>query len=298
MLSVQSISKSYLKGKNLLKALTDVSIDINEGDTCALLGPNGSGKSTLIKSVLGLLEVDDGSVFISGLPIANKIVNQNLGAIVEGQKSINERLTAIENARYFSVLRSGKFDVDYFHKLADCLDLKHSNKPVRFLSTGNKQKVSIISALIHKPSFVILDEPTLGMDNQCVESLKHLLKELTSSQGVTLLITSHDLYFVEKICDKLICLVNGEIKYQGQMREFISSKYQFLIKLPINNELTSLLKEQNVEIKVDANQIEVFIENLDSLIKIMELLKALNISEKHISISDFDLRTQYMELIK
>ena len=200
-IEVNNLSKEYKVANKSIFALRDVSLNIGKGEIVGVLGPNGSGKSTLIKVLLSIIIVDDAELRFHCKQIDSRANDKeylrHIGAIIEGNKEMMERLSAYESAKYYCRLRNVKFEADYFKYLANILFLTEYDKQSRYLSTGNKQKAALINAMIHKPTLILLDEPTLGMDVNCLSALERLIKTLSHDRGVTFVITSHDLNFIE-----------------------------------------------------------------------------------------------------
>lgn len=212
MISISDLHKKY--GKN--KVLTGVDLEIANGGIYAILGPNGSGKTTLIKSVLGMVIPDSGdiSVFdnnikgkwkyrreINYLPqIANFPNNLSVKELI--QMIIDLRQKPSEQEQLISLL-----------ELAPFLDKKLST-----LSGGTKQKVNIVLAFMFDSPLMILDEPTTGLDPASLIQLKELIQN-EKARGKTLLITSHIMQFVEEVADEIVYLLEGNIYFQGSIKE-------------------------------------------------------------------------------
>jgi len=212
MIRISDLHKKY--GKN--KVLTGVDLEIEKGGIYAVLGPNGSGKTTLIKSVLGMVVPDSGdiSVFdcavkgswkyrreINYLPqIANFPNNLSVKELIQMIKDLRQKPSGEE--QLISLLELNPF-----------LDKKLSN-----LSGGTKQKVNIVLAFMFDSPLLILDEPTTGLDPASLIQLKELIQQ-EKAKGKTLLITSHIMQFVEEVADSIVYLLEGDIYFQGSIKE-------------------------------------------------------------------------------
>jgi len=212
MLEIKELSKSFGK----LKVLNAISINSIKGGIFAILGPNGSGKTTLIKSILGMVIPDGGSIKINNkdvigqwayrdqityMPqIANFPPNLKVSELIELIKDIRaEKTNEVELIKLFG--------------LSPFLDKKFAT-----LSGGTKQKVNIVLAFMFETPIIILDEPTTGLDPVALIHLKDLIKE-KKKQGKTILITSHIMGFVEELSDTIVFLLEGEIYFNGSLRE-------------------------------------------------------------------------------
>src|ERR1700737_1779541 len=159
MIEVESLTKSY-GGK---RGIADVSFQVEEGEVFGFLGPNGAGKTTTIRLLMALLHPDAGSARISGLDCWRKSVEiKGLTGYVPGEPALDPNLTGGQILEYFAHLRGG-VDEPYLKQLIQRLDL-HTSRKFRQYSTGNKRKVVLIQAFMHKPRVLILDEPTSGLD--------------------------------------------------------------------------------------------------------------------------------------
>lgn len=215
-ISVQNLSKQYGEGDGAVTALSDVSFDVEEGSVVGILGPNGAGKTTLIKSVLNLVTPTSGSVEIFGTDVAanrSEIYNR-MGAMFEGARNVYWRLTVRQNLNFFARLEGDNPDrrAERFDMLLESLDLKQkANEKVRNLSRGQKQKVAIATILSKNKDLVFLDEPTLGLDVESSLELRRELDRLVDDQGMTVVLTSHDMDVIEDLCDRVIIIEDGTV---------------------------------------------------------------------------------------
>ena len=210
MIQVENLHKRY--GKN--EVLKGVDLSISKGGIYAVLGPNGSGKTTLIKSVLGMVIPDEGTIRISGMPIRKKWkYREEINYLPQianfpGNIKVRELISMIND------LRQKPGDESYFVSL---FELKpFLDKKLNTLSGGTRQKVNLVLALMFDSPVLILDEPTSGLDPASLIALKdHIQKE--KQAGKTFLITTHIMQFVEEIADQVIYLLEGKIYYSGTL---------------------------------------------------------------------------------
>ena len=227
MISVQNISKKY----GSITALDDVSFDIEPGEIVGLLGPNGAGKSTAIKIITGFLHPDAGKVEIDGQDVLADLhaVQAKIGYLSENtplypELSVQAYLTMIAELRD---VPSAEFirllsDAVYGTGLKDYL-----TRPIASLSKGLRQRLGLAQAILHKPPFLILDEPTVGLDPTQIVEIRALIKLLARES--TILFSSHILSEVEAICDRVIIIINGEVKADQSLRDLSMSNNATLV---------------------------------------------------------------------
>jgi len=230
LLSLQQASKRYRRNAQTIQALQDFDLEVAPGEIVGLLGPNGSGKTTLIKVITGLCGADQGSLRWRDQPTQSAGQPgphlREMGVLLEGRGAVYERLSTWENARYYCALREARFDADEFGRLAGLLAVADIKAPVRQLSTGNKLRAALLGALIHRPSLVLLDEPTLGLDLEGVERLQAVLRQ-GAAQGQAFILSSHDLHFIERLCPRIVCIHEGEKRFDGLRSDFVQQEYVY-----------------------------------------------------------------------
>lgn len=214
--SVAGIHKRFGDEEAGITAVDDVSFSIETGAIVGLLGPNGAGKTTLIKSILGMVLPDEGTVRIRGIDVATdpRRAYAHVDAMLEGARNDYWRLTVRENLRYFATISGVNPDsvADRHDRLLEQLELtEKADVPVRDLSRGMKQKVSLASVLAGGAEVVFLDEPTLGLDVESSRTLQRELRRLAEEEGLTVVLSSHDMDVVETVCDRVLIMADGEI---------------------------------------------------------------------------------------
>jgi len=215
-LAVEGVSKRFGEGDESVLAVDDVSLTVERGSIVGLLGPNGAGKTTLIKCALGIVLPDSGSVRVFGADVADgrRAAYADVDAMLEGARNDYWRLTVRENLRYFATIAGVDPDsVRARHdRLLDRLELtEKADTPVRELSRGMKQKVSLASVLAGGAELVFLDEPTLGLDVESSRTLRRELRRLAREEGLTIVLSSHDMDVIEDVCDRVVMMANGRI---------------------------------------------------------------------------------------
>lgn len=197
------------------KALAGVSLEVRRGQSIAIVGPNGSGKSTLFKTIVGLIEPSLGQVRLLGHPLPGE-GNTGLdrtGILLEGRANLYERLSIQENCDYACRLRGKRVDRPYVQALADRLGLTALQRPVRRLSTGNRQRAALLCAVAHRPDLIMLDEPTLGLDAEGIQALQVLLMD-EQQRGASVITISHDAGFVAATAERVVGMDAGRRAFE------------------------------------------------------------------------------------
>jgi ABC-2 type transport system ATP-binding protein len=212
------VSKRYSD----VTAVEHLDLDVKKGEILGLLGPNGSGKSTTLKMILGLVKADNGSITVLGDNVAANplAVKKQLGYVPESPR-IYEFLTGLEfldfaGDIYGMTLQEKKKRIDEFLK---ALGLEgREGDMISAYSEGMKQKIIIISAIMHKPSLLIMDEPITSLDPKSARIVKDLLRQL-ASQGVTTIMSTHVLEIAEAMCDRIAIMHEGKLLELGTMND-------------------------------------------------------------------------------
>ncbi len=222
---VEKLEKTYVikrgwfrRRVERIKALRGVSFRVKRGEVYGLLGPNGAGKTTTIKIVSTLLLPDSGSASVLGYDVISEAqrVREVIGVSLSVERGFFWKLTGYENLKYFGLLRglSGDYLEKRINYVMDLVGLKKLGGDEKFFeeySLGMKARLSIARALLHDPEVVILDEPTLGLDPPSARTIRELLVKLAREEGKTILITSHNMFEVEMICDRIAIINEGRI---------------------------------------------------------------------------------------
>lgn len=227
ILECQNLCKSFGK-KQILK---DVSFEIDEGDILAFIGPNGSGKTTTIKLILGLQNIDSGSVKINGYDVEKDFVKsiEKVGAIVENPDTYMY-LSGWQNLKLVANLYKGVTDDD-LKAIVQTVGLENRiHDKVSKYSLGMRQRLGIARALINKPNLLVLDEPTNGLDPEGIKDLRILLKGL-AKEGMGILISSHNLAELESFCNKVLIIDNGVILEKSEVKKFKDNDNKYLFKV-------------------------------------------------------------------
>lgn len=214
MLEIKGLTKKY---KNADKnAIEDINLTIENGDIYGFIGPNGAGKSTTIKCLVGIHSFEKGSIMLDGLSIKdNPIEFKHQISYVPDNPDLYEFLTGMEYINFVSNVYDEDVSKEDIINLAKKFNLENNLlEPIRTYSHGMKQKIALIGALIHKPKLIVLDEPFVGLDPKAAFDLKEIIKELCQN-GMMVFFSSHALEVVEKFCNKIAIIKNGQIVSSG-----------------------------------------------------------------------------------
>lgn len=213
IIEVEKLTKSYGKTRGII----DVSLQVPEGEVFGFLGPNGAGKTTTIRILMALIRADSGTARITGLDCWDQsIAVKRLVGYVPGEPSLDPNLTGGQILEFFAHLRGG-VDQAYLKQLVRRLDLDTSRK-FRQYSTGNKRKVVLIQAFMHRPRVLILDEPTSGLDPLNQQEFDSMVLE-ARDEGRTVFLSSHVLSEVEKTCTRVGIIREGRLVRVGGVAE-------------------------------------------------------------------------------
>jgi ABC-2 type transport system ATP-binding protein len=216
VVEVRDLRKTYGDGEDAVTAVDGVSFDVGAGEAVGLLGPNGAGKTTTIKALLGLVIASSGTARVAGVDVQETPADayRHVGAMLEGARNVYWRLTVRENLQFFAAL-SGQRPAavrDRHDRLLEQFDLaEKADTAVRELSRGQKQKVSLACTLARGADVAFLDEPTLGLDVESSMELRRELRRLVDDEGISVVVSSHDMDVIEAVCDRVIIMSDGGI---------------------------------------------------------------------------------------
>jgi ABC-2 type transport system ATP-binding protein len=218
MLQIKNLTKTY--GEK--KAVDDLSLHIAPGEICGFIGHNGAGKTTTIKSVAGILQFDSGDIFIDGKSVkAEPLECKRRIAYIPDNPDLYEFLSGIKYLNFIADVFGVPAQVrqDRIHQYADLFELTGDlAQPISAYSHGMKQKLALISALIHDPKLMVLDEPFVGLDPIAAHSLKKIMRDKCSAGGA-IFFSTHILEVAEKLCDKVAIIRHGKLIVSGTMEE-------------------------------------------------------------------------------
>ena len=219
MIEIKNVSKTY-NGKK--KALDKVSFTVNDGEIFAFIGHNGAGKTTLIKSIVGILEFNEGDILINGKSIKkDPIACKKEIAYIPDNPDLYENMKAIDFINFICDMYEVNKEERSINikKYADILELSDNlGDEISSFSHGMKQKVALIAALSHDPKILIMDEPFVGLDPKAVYDMKNIMKSMVK-ENKTIFYSTHILDVAEKICDRVAIIKSGKIVKVGKMSE-------------------------------------------------------------------------------
>ena len=314
IIEVKNLSKEYrykVKDENkgffynlfnekekVVKAVNNISLNVEEGETVAFIGPNGAGKSTTIKMLTGIIYPTKGNIKICGLtPIKDRNeLAYKIGTVFGQRSQLLPNLPLTESMEMYGAMydmdkKSIKERID---ELAELFDLKDFIKqPVRKLSLGQRMRAEIATSLIHRPRIIFLDEPTIGLDVVSKKSLRELLLKINKEEKVTIFLTSHDTEDIQSICDRCIIINHGKIIMDTSTKDLINNyvKNRNIIITP-NVEFTDYpeLLGGMKYIKKEKNQIIVSVDT-----EIIHTQKALQELIKNFDIDDINIDNESLE---
>ena len=220
VIEINNLSKQF---KNTL-AVSNINFKINKGKIIGLLGPNGCGKSTTIGMMLGLIKPTSGKVIINGQNIENKRTNllEKMN-FISPYVELPKKLTVEENLKVYGRLYGVKNLKDKISDLMQKLSLtEFRTRPTGELSSGQKNRVSLAKALINDPEILLLDEPTASLDPDVGDYIRGFIEDYASNKGATILLASHNMNEVERLCYEVLMMKNGEIIDKGKCDDLIN----------------------------------------------------------------------------
>jgi len=303
MIEIKDVTKSY--GRQ--KVLQNVSFEIMEGELFGLLGPNGAGKSTLIDILTGIQSMDSGEIFINGKSIkTDKVeIRKQLG-LVPQDIALLEELNAVDNLEYFGGLYglAGAELKNQIEKLLEVAGLTDKKKEkVKNYSGGMKRRLNIAVAMLHNPSILILDEPTVGVDAQSRQHIFDYIQSL-AEQGTTILYTSHYMEEIETLCKRVFILDLGEEVAYGtkeEVKKLVGHTQTVALTLDrVPTGFDEVLKnsENGIQfVTVDGQDIALTIDQtIFSMMKLIEQVEQAQLVIKSINVKETTLEEAFLQL--
>ena len=247
ILTISNLDKRFGK----VHAVKNVSFEINKGNVYGILGPNGSGKSTTLGIVLNVVNKTSGSYSWFGGTLETHDALKKVGAIIE-RPNFYPYMTAYDNLKLVCRIKGAPL-----HKIDEKLELvgllERKDSKFRTFSLGMKQRLAIASALLNDPEILILDEPTNGLDPQGIRQIRDIIRHI-ASMGTTILLASHLLDEVEKVCSHVVVLRKGEMLYSGSVHGMIASEGFFELQSADNEKLKAALSQHPAIDKIEDNE--------------------------------------------
>lgn len=258
VLQLRNVSKTI--GKRTI--VDGLSFDVPAGEVFGFLGPNGAGKTTTIRMIVGLISMTKGEVFVKGISVRKQFEQAmtHIGAIVENPE-MYKFLSGYQNLIHFARRHSGvtKERIDEVVKLVGLQNRIHEK--VKRYSLGMRQRLGVAQALLHRPSVLILDEPTNGLDPAGIRELRDYLRKLTQEEGISVIVSSHLLSEMELMCDRVAIIQGGKlIDVRSLQEEGTEESAQLKVTIDVNNPQLALrvLSEsfQDLKISIAGAQLE------------------------------------------
>ncbi|MFK2820643.1 ATP-binding cassette domain-containing protein [Flavobacteriaceae sp. LMIT009] len=291
ILTINNLTKKF----GYLTAVKDLSFTINKGNVYGILGPNGSGKSTTLGVVLNVVNRTQGDFQWFDGNISTHDALKRVGAIIE-RPNFYPYMSAYDNLKLVCRIK-GVSESKINEKLEIVGLLERKNSKFKTYSLGMKQRLAIASALLNDPEILILDEPTNGLDPQGIHQIREIIKEIANN-GTTILLASHLLDEVEKVCSHVVVLRKGEKLYSGRVDEMISSHGFFELKTDKHDELLSILESDETikNVKVEDGLITAFLNNPMEASEFNKLMFDKGITLSHLVKRKESLEEQFLQL--
>lgn len=293
-----SLKDLFSRDYTIVRAVDNISMNIEQGEIVGYLGPNGAGKSTTIKMMTGVLEPTSGEILVGGnVPYKNRAKNAQEIGVVFGQRSqLWWALPLIESFKLLKDIyqiadREYENMLEMYRSLADIEPLLH--KPVRQMSLGQRTLSDILAAFLHNPKIVFLDEPTIGLDVSMKSKIRELIHALNKEKNTTVILTTHDMGDVDALCRRIVIIDKGKMLYDNDiehLKGFFGS-YRTL-KIRVDGILSERAEEVTAQlpdfsVSADEEWISVLVDEEQSTV--MEVLNQLR--------SSFDIRDMQLEEI-
>jgi ABC-2 type transport system ATP-binding protein len=291
ILKISNLTKKY----GLITAVNNLSFEIEKGSIYGILGPNGSGKSTTLGIVLNVVNKTDGDFSWFGGTLTTHQALKKVGAIIE-RPNFYPYMSAYQNLKLVCKIKGVPYDsIETTLEIVGLIDRKNSKFST--FSLGMKQRLAIASALLNDPEILILDEPTNGLDPQGIHQIREIIKTI-SQQGTTILLASHLLDEVEKVCTHVVVLRKGVNLYSGRVDELISSHGFFELKTNQKDELIRLLETHTnfSHTKLENDLITAFLEHPMEAEEFNRLLFKNGIVLSHLVKRKESLEEQFLQL--
>lgn len=278
---VENVSKTYIDKK----AVDNISFEFNKPGVFALLGTNGAGKTTTIRMILGIIKKDSGKITWNGKNVDRKSVN--FGYLPE-ERGIYPKTKIVDQLIYFAKLKGmskqeAEKAVDYWLERLKMTEYK--NMTAEKLSKGNQQKIQFMTAIIHDPELVVLDEPFSGLDPVNTEILKNIIIGLVQ-KGKYVIMSAHQMSVIEEFCSDILILNKGKTVLKGNLKEIKDSYKANRLEINTNKDIKEYIEKLNLEIEIEKNN--------DYLIKIDDEQKAhklLNdLVQNNIEVTKFEIK--------
>ena len=287
-----------MKSYGSLRALRGLDLEVHQGEIFGYLGPNGSGKTTTIRCLLDLIRPNGGTVRVLGIdPKADPVTVRARAGYLPGELHFDENMSVESALRYLNSLRANKHagghvaDWDYVRHLCDHIDLS-LKLAIKNLSKGNKQKVGVVQALMHRPELLLLDEPTFGLDPLVQQEVLRLVKE-ARQEGATVFFSSHILSEVQEIADRVGIIRQGVVVEVAETASLINRalhRARIRFKQPVDGNILANVPGVKVLSQDDGQAVTLQIEGeMDRLIKTLAAYEVIEFETERPSLEEIFL---------
>jgi ABC-2 type transport system ATP-binding protein len=281
---IQGLHKSYGR----VQALRGVDLEVRRGEIFGFLGPNGAGKTTTIRCLLDLIRPNGGSIRVLGInPQDDPVAVRKCAGYLPGELNMEDNLKVEGQLRYYSHLRRNQVDWGFVQQLARRLDLDLT-MPIKNLSKGNKQKVGVVQALMHRPELLLLDEPTAGLDPLMQQEVYRLLRE-AQGDGATVFFSSHIISEVESLAERVAIIRAGVIVEEAEPSRLVDMAIRRVwVRFKKAVDPTPLAMVEGITLLSQSNGMRVHLQvegDIDNLIKALAAFP----------VSDFEIERSSLE---
>lgn len=246
VLSVKQVTKK-MGDKTIVDRL---SFDLCQGEIVGLLGPNGAGKTTTIRMIVGLIGMTEGDVMVKGTSIRQNFAKAiaEIGGIIENPE-FYPYMSGVDNLKQYQRM-SGGIDESRLQEVTELVGLEHAiHKRVKTYSLGMRQRLGIAQALLHRPSILILDEPTNGLDPAGIREMRDYLKQIASNQGIAVLVSSHLLSEMELMCSRVVVIQEGKYVTERALGAAAMAPDSTLVNIALRVDDTERAKAQLIRLE-------------------------------------------------
>lgn len=250
---------AFNRKTKIIKALEDLTFQIDEGELVGYIGPNGAGKSTTVKVMSGILTPESGScTILNRIPWKERIPHVSQIGVVFGQRSQLWWDVPVKDS--FDLLKDiySIGAIDYSNRLNDLVEILHMSDflktPVRQLSLGQRMRCEVAAALLHSPRIVFLDEPTIGLDAVSKLALRDFLRNENRKNGITMILTTHDMDDIESLCNRVMVIGHGKLLYDGKL-SMLKEQYSSYrrIRATLHKDMSEFPIEFAESVKIEGN---------------------------------------------
>ena len=285
-IALKKISKVFKKNKKEFIAVDNIGLEIPKGQIFGLLGPNGAGKTTTISMICTLLRPTKGTILLDGINVAKNTMEarKRIGLVFQ-ETTLDLELTGEENLDFHARLYKVPDRKRRITEALELVDLIADRKTiVKQYSGGMKRRLEIARSIIHDPSFILLDEPTLGLDPVSRRKIWEYIKKLIQKKGVTVLLTTHYLEEAERLCSKIAIMDKGKIVIQGTPEQLKGKISNDIVTVTLKREDQKLASELRrlafvKKVTVEGRELTLYVKNADTnIVQILQMFKENEIS--------------------